>query len=213
MTSTILHEMQTEELAQANSPMVDTLEQESAPRMATISEESFARAYEKGFQQTVRFLSSRGIPQDLVHDTAQGAWAKAWERREQLRNPSFVFTWVNSIALNVYRTTLRRERLTESLGETEGPKQYMNAAAIDAERILNECKPSDRIVLEGHYICGYKLDEIAQQNNWSETAARIRLLRARKRMQHLFLATPKACRQRKERAAKGLKTIKERLAA
>ena len=213
MTSTILPKMHTEELAETSSPIVDSLEREAAPRLAPISEQSFARAYEKGFQQTVRFLSSRGIPQDLVHDTAQGAWAKAWERRAQLRNPSFVFTWVNSIALNVYRTTLRRERLTESLGETEGPKQYMNAAAIDAERILNECKPSDRIVLEGHYICGYKLDEIAQQNNWSETAARIRLLRARKRMQHLFLASPKECRMRRERVAKGLKATKQQLAA
>ncbi len=203
MTATTPNKMHAEELAEA-AHTVDS-PAEPAQRMAAITEQSFAHAYEKGFQQTVRFLSSRGIPPDMVLDTAQGAWTKAWERRAQLRNPSFVFTWVNSIALNVYRSTLRRDRLTESLGDTEGPGQLMNAAAIDAERILNECKPSDRIVLEGHYICGYKLDEIARQNNWSETAARIRLLRARKRMQHLFLATPKASRLRRERAAKTLK--------
>ena len=77
-----------------------------------LSEQSFAAAYQKGFPQTVRFLSSRGVPREAALDTAQSAWTKAWERREQLRNPSFVFTWVNSIALNVYRTLLRREKRT-----------------------------------------------------------------------------------------------------
>jgi RNA polymerase sigma-70 factor (ECF subfamily) len=151
-----------------------------------LSEQSFAKAYQKGFPQTVRFLSSRGVPTDLVLDTAQGAWTKAWERREQLRNPSFVFTWVNSIALNVYRTALRRERQTEALVDLQDPKREMIGEAIDAERILEKCNPNDRIVLEAHYIRGFRLDEIARQNNWSETAARIRLLRARRRIRHLL---------------------------
>jgi RNA polymerase sigma factor (sigma-70 family) len=147
-----------------------------------LSDQSFANAYKKGFPLTVRFLSSRGVPTDLVLDTAQGAWMKAWERKEQLRNPSFVFTWVNSIALNVYRSELRRERHTEALTDFEDPKREAIGDAIDAERILESCNPNDRIVLEAHYIFGLKLDEIAKQNNWSETAARIRLLRARRRV-------------------------------
>jgi RNA polymerase sigma factor (sigma-70 family) len=150
--------------------------------LGKISDQSFASAYQKGFQQTVRFLSSRGVPRDDAFDSAQGAWVKAWERREQLRNPSFVLTWVNSIALNVYRTTLRRARHTEALVDRAGTKEDMMAPAIDAERLLQQCGDKDRIVLEGHYIAGFRLGEIAEQNNWSETAARIRLLRARKRL-------------------------------
>jgi len=56
----------------------------------------------------------------------------------------------------------------------------MNVAAIDVSRILESCKPNDRAVLEGHYIEGYKVQEIARQFGWSETAVRIRLLRARR---------------------------------
>jgi len=167
------------------SPQFDQME----PRLTHINEQFFANAYQRGFQQTVRFLLSRGIPRDGACDAAQGAWTRAWERREQLRNPSFLVTWVNSIALNVYRTTLRREPRTEELLDIQGPERDLGGAAIDVERILLQCKPSDRIVLESHYIRGYKLEEIATQNNWSETAVRIRLLRARRKMRHLFVPT------------------------
>jgi DNA-directed RNA polymerase specialized sigma24 family protein len=71
----------------------------------------------------------------------------------------------------------------------------MNVAAIDVKRILNECKPNDRVVLEGHYIEGYKVQEIARQNGWSETAVRIRLLRARRSVERR-LSKPKTSRLR-----------------
>ena len=187
MTSTKPEEMQAGTSVPANQ-----VEHPAAAVSAT-SEQFFANAYQRGFQQTARFLLSRGIPRDVVFDTAQSAWTKAWERREQLRNPTFLLTWVNSIALNVYRTALRREPLTEALPDLQGPNHDVDGAAIDAERILRECKPSDRIVLEAHYIRGYKLEEIAAQNNWSETAVRIRLLRARRKMKQLF-ARPKKVR-------------------
>jgi RNA polymerase sigma-70 factor (ECF subfamily) len=141
--------------------------------------EDFGKAYQKGFNLTVRFLVSRGLSYDSALDTAQAAWAKGWERREQLRDPSLVLTWTNSIALNIHRTFLRREPQTQTLPELQAPAR-MNVAAIDVKRILNECKPNDRVVLEGHYIEGYKVQEIASQNGWSETAVRIRLLRARR---------------------------------
>ncbi len=151
-----------------------------------ISEEGFAHAYQKGFRQTERFLLSRGIPRDLVFDTAQTAWTKAWERRAQLRQPSCVLTWINSIALNVYRTTLRRRSETEELVEKQAPTHEMSLAAIDAKRMLKSCRPNDRTVLESYYIYGYGTDEIARKNAWSETAVRIRLVRARRRVNDMY---------------------------
>jgi RNA polymerase sigma factor (sigma-70 family) len=119
-------------------------------------------------------------------DTAQAAWTKGWERREQLRQPGLVLTWTNSIALNIYRNMLRREPQGQPLLEFETPTS-LNVAAIDVERILTKCKPNDRIVLEDHYIDGYKAREIAELRGCSETAVRIRLLRARRKLQrHLI---------------------------
>jgi DNA-directed RNA polymerase specialized sigma24 family protein len=36
------------------------------------------------------------------------------------------------------------------------------------------------MVLQRHYLEGFKVQEIAQQQGWTETAVRIRLLRARR---------------------------------
>ncbi len=38
----------------------------------------------------------------------------------------------------------------------------MNLAAIDVRRILKTCKKNDRMVLQRHYLEGYKVQEIAQ---------------------------------------------------
>jgi DNA-directed RNA polymerase specialized sigma24 family protein len=80
------------------------------------------------------------------------------------------------------------------LPELQAPPR-MNVAAIDVKRILSECKPNDRVVLEGHYIEGYKVQEIARAHGWSETAVRIRLLRARRSVERK-LSRPKHARLR-----------------
>lgn len=144
-----------------------------------MSREDYGKAYQKGFNLTVRFLVSRGLSYDSAQETAQAAWAKGWERLEQLRDPSMVLTWMNSIALNIHRSYIRREPLQQALPElATSPK--INLAAIDVKTILKFCKNNDRMVLQRHYLEGYKVQEIAQQQGWTETAVRIRLLRARR---------------------------------
>ena len=127
---------------------------------------------------TVRFLRSRGVTRDLIDDVAQAAWVKGWERLSQLRKESMVTTWVNSIAINVYRSVLRREKPTEVL--TDFPARGgLNIAAIDVVRILEFCPPRDRALLELH-MQGATAPEIAQKHGVTVTAIRLRLLRARR---------------------------------
>jgi len=160
---------------------------DGTPKMTS---DSFGRAYQKGFHLTVRFLLSRGISYETALDTAQAAWTKSWEKRDQLRQPNLVLTWTNSIALNIYRSMLRRESPSELLPELEA-STGLNLAAIDVERILTQCIPNDRAVIENHYIDGYKTREIAQLQGCSETAIRIRLLRARRKLQrHVINSRP-----------------------
>ena len=144
-----------------------------------MTREDYGRAYQKGFPVTVRFLVSRGLTYDAALETAQAAWAKGWERIDQLRDQSMVSTWMNSIALNLHRSYLRREPCFCVLPEL--PTQPgVNLAAIDVRRILRCVRHSDRLVLQSHYLDGYKVQEIAKQHGWSDTAVRIRLLRARR---------------------------------
>lgn len=170
--------------------------------------EEYGRAYQKGFNLTVRFLVSRGLSYDSALDTAQAAWAKGWERREQLRDPRLVLTWTNSIALNIHRTYLRREPQTQTLPDLPEPAR-MNVAAIDVKRILNACKPNDRAVLEGHYIEGFKVQEIARKHGWSETAVRIRLLRARRTVERRLIPKHAHLRVLAEKAKQALADVSD----
>jgi len=163
-----------------------TVAMERPQEESPMTGEYFGIAYQRGFPMTVKFLLSKGISYEAALDTAQAAWTRGWEKRSQLRQPNLVFTWTNSIALNLYRTILRRERQTEPIEDLQRSTN-LNVAAIDVERILTQCKPNDRIVLEEHYIDGYKTSEIAQLRGCSETAVRIRLLRARRKLRSLVI--------------------------
>ena len=139
---------------------------------------AFGQAYQSGFDRTVRFLTSRGAPRDGAMEAAQAAWARGWERLSQLRNEDMILTWVNTIALNVYRGVARRQALTQPLPELHS-KFQINISAIDADRVLKFCRPSERTLLE-QQMRGVTTEEIARSNGVTETAIRIRLMRARR---------------------------------
>jgi RNA polymerase sigma factor (sigma-70 family) len=152
-----------------------------------MTREEYGAAYKKGYNLTVRFLVSRGLSYDSAQETAQAAWVKGWERLGQLRDQNMVLTWMNSIALNIHRSCMRREPFLQTLPELATPPK-VNLAAIDVRRILKTCKKNDRMVLTRHYLEGYKVQEIARAHGWTETAVRIRLLRARRAVNKRFAA-------------------------
>ena len=143
-----------------------------------MNREAYGQAYQRGFDLTTRFLISRGVPREMARDVAQAAWVKGWERLAQLRNDSMVVTWVNAIAMNVHRSVLRSEKTYQSLPEFY-TRVELNLAAIDLKRILKFCAPRDRALLELQ-MQGDTAEEIARKQGVTETAIRIRLLRARR---------------------------------
>jgi len=105
-----------------------------------------------------------------------------------------VFTWVNTIALNFYRRAIRSERALKALPElssSAGP----DLAAIDLRRLLTFCRPCDRQLLEAQ-MRGATAEEMAKDLGVSETAIRIRLLRARR-------AARSAAERQKSHSSKG----------
>jgi len=152
-----------------------------------MTREEYGSAYQRGYGLTVRFLVSRGLTYDSAQETAQAAWVKGWERLGQLRDTKMILTWMNSIALNLHRSYVRREPFLQTLPELPTPPR-INLAAIDVRRILDTCKKNERLVLKRHYLEGYKVQEIARAHGWTETAVRIRLLRARRAVNKRFAA-------------------------
>ncbi|MFO7476764.1 MAG: hypothetical protein R6X03_00135, partial [Methyloceanibacter sp.] len=79
---------------------------------ATVTKRQYAEAYAGGYAHTKRYLLSRGLGVDTAEEMAQAAWALRWEHRDQLRNPSAIAVWVNSIAMNLFRNLLRKRAVT-----------------------------------------------------------------------------------------------------
>jgi DNA-directed RNA polymerase specialized sigma24 family protein len=143
-----------------------------------MTQDEYGRAYQRGVELTRRFLLSRGAHAECAQEASQAAWAKGWERLHQLRQESLVVTWVNTIALNMYRRLAR----WDSFGELDttlssGPDRVF--LAIEAGRILDICNPKERFLLE-QQMHGITTHELACRMGVTETAIRIRLLRARR---------------------------------
>src|ERR1043166_2705510 len=139
---------------------------------------AYGEAYRSGFDRTVRFLISRGAQRDSAQEAAHAAWARGWERLDQLRNEEMVLMWVNSIALNAYRRGLRRDTLNEPLPELSSHFR-IDFAAIDVDRVLKFCRPIERDLPEQQML-GATTGEIAREHGVTQTAIRIRLMRARR---------------------------------
>jgi len=146
-----------------------------------MTQKEYADAYIRGFELTQRFLASHGIGYDTAEESAQAAWARGWECRHQLRDPTRLLTWVNSIALNLLRNSLRRREVGEPPVETPVLPQ-VSPRAIDVRRALAKCAPADRDMIEKTYLAGYTSAELGQQRGCTPVAVRVRLLRVRRRI-------------------------------
>jgi RNA polymerase sigma factor (sigma-70 family) len=144
-----------------------------------MTRQEYGDIYQASRERTIRFLLSRGAAPGLAPDIAQSAWLRGWERISQLRDPQMIVTWVNSIALNQYRRAIRSERLHQEIQQSAQDKASLNLAAIDINRILRFCRPPDRVLLEAQ-MQGVTAKEIAREQGVTETAVRIRFLRARR---------------------------------
>jgi len=137
----------------------------------------YAVAFENGYGATRRFLLSRGAGFEEADEIAQAAWVRGWEYREQLRDPTLVGYWVNSIARNLFRARFRSTPLC-SLDGIE-PSYRMNLDGdMEVHRLLDRCPQRDRDLLEKS-LDGYSAEEIAKTEGISSTGIRVRLLRIR----------------------------------
>jgi DNA-directed RNA polymerase specialized sigma24 family protein len=138
---------------------------------------AYADAFQNGYSATRRFLLSRGAAVDEAEEIAQAAWARGWEYRDQLRDPSMVSFWVNSIARNLFRARFR----TPPVLPLEGidPSYCMSLEdQIEVRRILDLCPKRDRALLEKS-LEGYSAEEMAVDEGISSTGIRVRMLRIR----------------------------------
>lgn len=137
----------------------------------------YADAFQNGYSATRRFLLSRGAALDEAEEIAQAAWVRGWEYRDQLRDPSMVSFWVNSIARNLFRARFRSSPVLPLDGID--PSYSMGIEDhIEVRRMLDLCSKRDRALLEKS-LEGYSAEEIAREEGITSTGVRVRMLRIR----------------------------------
>jgi DNA-directed RNA polymerase specialized sigma24 family protein len=139
---------------------------------------TYAQAYTNGMDRTIRFIISRGANREVAEEMAQMAWARAWERLHQLKDESTILAWVNTIALNLYRRSFRRHLSFVQL-EDMPVSGRLNLVEIDLERLISRCRPADQHVLNQQRD-GLSIKEIAEMEGITDTAVRLRAMRARR---------------------------------
>lgn len=144
-----------------------------------LNAEQYGKAYTRGLSSTTRFLVSRGCPFDLAQELGQAAWVRGWEHRSQLHEPSKLVTWVNTIALNLYRTSCRRECRDVLIELSEMPRLD---GYLDAQTILEGLKIPERRQLEELYLEGRAFKEVAEREKVTEVALRVRVCRIKQRL-------------------------------
>jgi DNA-directed RNA polymerase specialized sigma24 family protein len=138
--------------------------------------EIYGDAFLKGYGATRRFLLANGAAMDEAEEIAQAAWVRGWEYRDQLRDPSMVGFWVNSIARNLFRARFRG--VTPIPMDGLQPSYDMDLEALELRRMLDRCSHRDRRLLERN-LEGYSAEEIAREAGITSTGIRVRLLRIR----------------------------------
>ena len=139
-------------------------------------------------------------PDDAAEAT-QDAYLKVWKGLGSFRGDALFTTWLYRVAANTALTKQRsrkRRRERESGGD-EVLMQVAAAGSVETEagarmdvRVLERCVDS----LPDHYrsvvllrdVYGLSIDEIASQLKISETAAKVRLHRARKKLKDMMFA-------------------------
>jgi RNA polymerase sigma-70 factor (ECF subfamily) len=124
----------------------------------------------------------------LAEDSAQAAWAIAWRRMRDVKDPSQVRGWLVTVTANEARRTMRsrRKSLHEiSVGdiELEGTPDLRSdpladgIARADLRCVLATLDPTDRALIALRYVSELSSDEIGQALGMSSSGARGRLSR------------------------------------
>jgi len=124
----------------------------------------------------------------LAEDSAQAAWAIAWRRMGDVKDPDQVRSWLIAVAANEARRTMRsrRRRLheisvadieLEGLPDLRSDPLADGIANADLLRVLASLDPTDRALIALRYVAELSSDEIGRALGMSSSGARGRLSR------------------------------------
>lgn len=132
--------------------------------------------YPSVFKFVQRRVNDRGLAEELAADVFRVVWQK-WDESTPAGIP-WLLTIARNLIGNAYRARERQQALREKLKHsTEGSGRFDNNLLVDAA--MAALREKDRDILQLAYWDELNLAEIAGVLQCSESAAKVRLHRAR----------------------------------
>ena len=147
------------------------------------------------YQDTVYTLAMRLVGPNLAADVAQEALIRAWRAMPKFRGDASFSTWLHRITVNTAWTQRKRaakhvaSELEDTLVDTGQSPEHAGETADLRRRLvgaIEKLSPSQRSVVVLRDISGWSHAEIARELEITTTTAKVRLHRARKRLQILL---------------------------
>jgi RNA polymerase sigma-70 factor (ECF subfamily) len=124
----------------------------------------------------------------LAEDSAQAAWAIAWRRLGDVKEPAQVRSWLVAVAANEARRIVRSRHPRvveisvadielEAVPDLRTDPLAAGMAAADLHRVLASLDPTDRALIALRFIAELSSDEIGHALGMSASGARGRLSR------------------------------------
>ncbi|OFW66210.1 MAG: hypothetical protein A2Z12_00545 [Actinobacteria bacterium RBG_16_68_21] len=147
------------------------------------------------YRDTVYTLAVRLVGPDLAPDVTQEALIRAWRAMPRFRGDAALGTWLHRITVNTAWTLRRRatRHETQQLDETlvdpaAGPERAGELAEMRAQlgSAIGQLTPGQRVVLVLRDVYGWSHAEVGRELGITQTTAKVRLHRARKRLRALL---------------------------
>ena len=156
-------------------------------------EELYRRYHQKVYQYCFTITKNKEHASDLSQDTFE----RVVGNLSRLKNSDTFISWLFHIARNLCLDHLKKQskQKAEKLEEVfELADEIIDMEEVEArehqlalmEILINELNQEDRAMLQLKYVDRVKIKDIQQQFALSESAIKMRLARARKKVLHLY---------------------------
>ena len=118
---------------------------------------------------------------DVAEEAEQAAWAVAYRRLKDLRDPERLRPWLMSVAANearqIARSRRRRTVRELAIADPTRPRDVDHAAMIDLADAVGRLDAKDRAIVGLRFIGGFESAEIGRALGMTASAVRVRLHR------------------------------------
>jgi len=147
------------------------------------------------YRDTVYTLAVRLVGPDLGPDVAQEAFIRAWRAMPRFRGEAALGTWLHRITVNTAWTLRKRAARHDSapleddiIDDRPGPERAGELVHVRAglRKAIARLSPGQRAVLVLRDVYEWTHAEVARELGITQTTAKVRLHRARKRLRKLL---------------------------